>query len=367
MLESRFSCMTHKTIHFNKAFLKGSVSHTQNFQIKVEEVGQVTYFKDCALVSFEKIPTVRLYVLLGYLRYSICTIKIELSKTSCVEKRLKLKWLLKTKKLLTNLMYLNKSDSYCSTDEYLVRKIGFADKSPYICDGPIIQTSTERLHSRESLQMFPKEIRNYLLQGEYLNFEISNSKTRILLQFAPDNFLTVPTLASFVLRKDDALQFASNESEYSEEFTKRSISSSIDSSKYSSISRIFPGFFLEISLIPSTMLSSDAINEHQGTKRNELCLVHGGSYDQSKLGHVMQESYCQAEETAQILKLIDFLKDKHRYQSLLPTTLSGEHQLRITSFFDSIYISSSIESFQSRIDSYIDQYNEHYSDPLIVF
>lgn len=229
----------------------------------------------------------------------------------------------------------------------------------------------ERLYSRNSLHNFPKEIRNYLLQDEYLNFDINNSKLSILFNFAEKNSLDVPILTSLVLQKDVTLNAYSDELGFSEEEVEELVNVTIDSADGSIHSFLFPNLFSEISLIRKTLMYSHAIGAPQGPKRDEKWLVPDVSPYDCKLAHVMQDLYCQAEETTQILKLIKFLKDKHVYQLLIPTNsddfgmidektgLLGEHKLSIIPFFDSIYVSSSVESFQSNIGSYINQFNEH--------
>jgi hypothetical protein len=363
--------------------------------VENQESVRITDFTGVPHVTFEKIPTDRLHVLLGYLRYSICVIKSELSETSCSDKEFKehkLKWLIKNKKLLTNLMYSNKSEAY-STDEYLVREVQFNTKSPYVCEGSPRQPTVERLHSRKSLHNFPKEIRNYLLQGEYLKIEISNSKASILLAFAQEHLLHVPILGSFVFNKDAVLGVSSDSSGVNEESIEELVNLTIDSFEDSAVSLLFENLFKEISLIRETLWDFHQAGEPQGPNRDETCLRPGGSYDDGKLKHVMQDFYCRAEETTQILSLIHFLEDKHRYQLLLTnskdmsglvtpaqsgdthdfvevdgiTKLPKEQQLSIIPFFDSIYVGSPIESFQSNLGSYIDQFNEHHSHPFLVF
>ncbi len=248
------------------------------------------------------------------------------------------------------------------------------------------------MQTRESLHNFPKEIRNYLLQGEYLNIEISNSKASILLKFAQENLLHVPILGSFVFNKDAVLGVSSDSSGLNEESIEELVNLTIDSFEDSAISLLFPNLFKEISLIRETLWDLHQAGYPQGPERYEICLRPGGSYDDGKLKHVMQDLYCRSEETAQILRLIKFLGDKHRYQLLLTnskdisglvtsaqsgdthdfvkvdgiTKLPREHQLSIIPFFDSIYVGSPVESFKSNLGSYIDQFNEHYSHPFIV-
>jgi hypothetical protein len=360
-------------------FFQGYVSNPETPPSRGKEPNKVLHHERCAHWTFEKVPRVRANVLLGYLRYSICAIRYELPETNGLEKSSKLKWLLKNREILKKFMHLNSWDACNSTDEYLAKKICYSDESPYVCYGPLDQPTVERLYSRDSLQNFPKEIRSYLLQDEYSNFKIIASKPRILAKFAEECGLDLPILRSLVLHRESTLGAVSRiVGVGSEEEAEEVIDFIIDSSEGSLMSLYLPEFFAEILVIRDTLLQMHNMGLLDVLQRKEACLDGRSSenlngscmppYGDNALKHVLQDVFCRSEEKSHILKLMTFLKDKHSYQLLLQVNsedilgevagLSKKNSLCIIPFFDSIYVGSTIRSFQLNLESYINQYND---------
>jgi hypothetical protein len=126
--------MPNKTNDVYKNFFKSYDPNEISLQVKGDKADQVASFKDCLHTSFEKVPIAQLDVLLGYLRYSICAAENELHEKSSFEKEYHLKRLIRNKELLNNIMSSNNSYFHYSTNEFLVRKVCFDNKSPYLCD-----------------------------------------------------------------------------------------------------------------------------------------------------------------------------------------------------------------------------------------
>jgi len=345
-----------------------------------------------SIVSFEKIRVDNMLGVYKYLEYKLPKMEQELlrgnrEKLSDTEKRKiqsRLEWFEKNVRF-----FKQKLSQIEDSTTFITPKFAFFckhfEKIKYQNDHKVVG----RLYNNKSIQTLPREIRYHLFKDDYKDFDMVNSHPSILYEFSKEHNLKL---------NGSLERYVKNRSSVFEQIKQEQLKNNIEVLNNGEIkTEILKGLNRE--WLPEKEIANTLIDLHYDFEsiRNHLCyLYESGQLDKeyrhaiehskekgsSSLKVSLQSFYCQTQESFHIIRLVEFLRKKYLeilkvegkqyFTDYYPNTdkkveLSAIHTLFIVPFFDGVYISSPERAFNTKLLSFVEEFNKSEKGSSIAF
>ena len=299
-------------------------------------------------------------------------------------------WYLKNIRILRNILDVFSMKTDFITPRYILKHVKY-EKSNHGKSRVV-----GRLYNFMSMQLLPKEIRYYIFNDQYRDFDMVNAHPSILYSFALKKGLALNgTLKEFINNRDEVVQLIFNElnnpkghifliSNNISVFEKKEIENLIikildRTQEKNHVSNTLKNLDEDFTMVREhiwSMYSKGLLPQFEAPlekkKRTkpffnakislQSFFCHDReSYDIKKLIEYLQEKYCVHMKKKELSKLTDV------YTYTNPTVeLDSIHTLSLVPFFDGLFVYSPDDMFDYTISDLIKEFNMSHEDKHII-
>jgi hypothetical protein len=340
-----------------------------------------------SLVSFEKIQANNMLGIYKYLKYKLSKKKKEKPTENITQEDIRNQILWFEKNINFFEHKLSNIENSCT---FITPEHAFFCKHYEKISYSKEQKAIGRLYNNTSIQTLPREIRYYLFKDEYVDFDMVNAHPSIMLLFCKEHNLKlngsleeyVSDRSSVILQiKTEMLSLKKKELSNAEiktlvlKYLNRTWTKK-EGELSGTIGRLDEDFSVARdhlwSMYKSGALSIEYAQALKSSLRKKNILEDQNTTALEKIS--LQSFYCQTMETFHLLRFVEYLREKYSeslkkqgivdFKHFYPITdkkvdLPAEYSLTVVPFFDGVYVSSPLYSFNDNLVYFVDEYNKN--------